>query len=82
VTGSARERERELVWERGKEWGEEKKGKKEDKGESRWGCGPTGPNQVGANVWHSATSPFGDVWHCATLAKGGMAFCHVTNGHF
>jgi hypothetical protein len=33
VTGGARERERELAWGRGKEWGEEKKGKKEENGE-------------------------------------------------
>ena len=56
------------------EWGEEKKGKKEEKGERLVGCGPAGPHQLEANMWHGATSPFADVWHCATLANGDMAF--------
>ena len=56
------------------EWGEEKKGKKEENGERLVGCGSAGPHQPKANVWHSATSPFADVWHCATLANGDMAF--------
>jgi hypothetical protein len=42
VTGAAGERERELARERGKEWGEEKKGRKK-KGNGRWVCRPVGP---------------------------------------
>jgi hypothetical protein len=41
--------------------GGRKKGKEKKRGKGRWGCGLAGPNQLFPNMWHSATSPFGDV---------------------